>query len=85
MLIQFMQTQQQMQTPQTSIRNLEHQFGMLANTLNNHQPRRFSSDTQVIRMEEGKECKVVELRSGKELHDPYSNQEPDIIEEKGSP
>lgn len=36
-------------------------------------------------MEEGKEYKVVDLKSGKELFDPYTNQKPDTSEAKGSP
>lgn len=68
---------QQMQTQQASSRNLEKQFGQ-ASTLNNHPPKRLPSDIQVPRMEEAKECKAVELRSGKELLEPYKNK-------KGSP
>lgn len=33
-------------------------------------------------MEEGNDCKVVELRSEKELLDPYKNQKSDTSEEE---
>lgn len=59
--VQFMQTQQ------VSIKNLEIQLGQLASALNNGPAGRLQSDTQVLRMEEDKECDAVELRSGKEL------------------
>lgn len=52
--------------------------------MNNLPPGRLPSDTQVPRMEDRKDCKTIELRSGKELPDPYKNQEPETIEEKGS-
>lgn len=53
--------------------------------MDNHPPKKLLSDTQVPIMEEGKEYKVVDLKSGKELFDPYTNQKPDTSEEKGSP
>lgn len=59
-------------------------MGQLASVLNNHPPERLLNDTQVPRMEYGKECKPVELRSEKELPNRNINQNPDIVEEKGS-
>ena len=74
--MQFMQAQQQqMQNQQASMRNLETQIGQLTNALNNRPPGRLPSDTQVPRMEEGKECKAIELRSGKELPAPHHKEE----------
>lgn len=34
-------------------------------------------------MEEGKDCKAIELRSGKELSDPYKNHAQEIMEQNG--
>ena len=57
------------------MRNLETQIGQLANALNNRPPRRLPSDTQVLKVEERKECKAIELRSGKELLAPHHTEE----------
>lgn len=46
----------------------ENQIEQLASTLNNRTPRKLSNDTQVPR-QDVKECKVVELKTGKELFD----------------
>lgn len=53
------------------MKNLENQIGQLASNLNNKPPGKLLGDNQVPRMDDGKECKVVKLRSGKELSDPY--------------
>lgn len=74
--MQFIQTQQ------SSIRNLENQLGELASALNNHPPGRLLSNTKKPRMEEIKECKVVELGSGRKLSNAYKNQKPDATKEK---
>ena len=58
------------------MRNLETQIGQLASALNNRPPGRLPSDTQVPRMEGGKECKAIELRSGKELAEPHPREAP---------
>lgn len=77
MFMRFMQTQQQeMQTLQASIRNQENQLVQLACALDNRPLGRLPSDTQVLRMEEGKECKAIELGSRKELSNPHNNQKP---------
>ena len=74
--MQFMQAQQQqMQNQQASMRNLETQIDQLANVLNNKPPGRLPSDTQVPKVVEGKECKAIELRSGKELPAPHHTEE----------
>lgn len=52
------------------MKNLENQIGQLASNLNNKPPGKLLGDNQVPRMDDGKECKVVKLRSGKELSDP---------------
>ena len=57
------------------MRNLETQIGQLANALNNRPPGRLPSDTQVPKVEERKECKAIELRSGKELPAPHHTEE----------
>lgn len=75
----------QMETQQASIRILENQLKQLASALSNSPPGRLPSDAQVSRMEEAKQCKAVELRSGKELLDRYKNKKSDAIEEKGGP
>lgn len=67
MFMQFIQTQQQqMHSQQTSNKNLENQLGQLASALNNRQSGRLSSDTQVLRMEEGKGKRIIgPLRASK--------------------
>lgn len=58
MFIQFMHTQQQqMQSQQASMRNLENQVSQLASALKNRPLRKLPSDTQVLRIED---CRVVE-------------------------
>lgn len=47
--------------------NVESRIGQLASELNTRQIGKIPSDTQVPKMEDGKEYKVVELRSEKEL------------------
>lgn len=74
-----------MQAQQAPIRNLENQLRQLASALNNRPPERLLSDTQTPRMEENKECKTIELRSGKELPDPNKNQKPNTNNKEGSP
>lgn len=41
---------------------MENQFGQLASALINKSPRKFLSDTQVLSLENGKECKAVPLK-----------------------
>lgn len=55
----------------------------LASALNNRPPERLLSDTQTPRMEETKERKTIELRSGKELPDPIKNQKPTTNNKEG--
>lgn len=47
------------------MRNLENQIGHLASALNNGSLDQLLSDTQVPQMEDGKECKAVELKRKK--------------------
>ena len=75
---QFMQAQQQqMQIQQASISNLENQLGQLANALRNKPPGKLPIDMQVDRQEDIRECKAIELRSGKEEPDLYKNKTPE--------
>lgn len=71
----FMQTQQQMQTQHTSMQNLGYQINQLASALKINPSGRFPRDTQMPRMEDGRVCKVVELRNGKKLLNPYKKLE----------
>lgn len=67
-----MQTQQyQLQSQHASLRNLENHFRQLTSALNNIPLGRLPSDNQVPRQDDAKECKVVELRNGKNLPDLY--------------
>lgn len=59
------------ESQQASMQNLKNKIGQLAIALNNRLIGRLPSDTQVLRMRDKKECKAVELRRGKKLHDPY--------------
>lgn len=52
-----------MQFQQLSKQSLENQI--------NQWHGKLPSDTQEPRMEDRNDCKVIELRSRKELHDPY--------------
>lgn len=62
MFMEFMQIQQQqMQSQQASVGNLENQIGQLASVLSNRPSGILSNDTQVVTMEEGKECKAINL------------------------
>lgn len=80
----FMQAQQQqMKSQQAFMENLENQIGQLASALNNRPPSKLPSDTQVIRIQDGKESKAVELRSGKELLDLYKVLESESKDENG--
>lgn len=63
--MQFMQSQQ------TFMRNIEIQIGQLASALNWKPLGRLPSDRQVPLMEDAKESTAVELRSGKQLRQPY--------------
>lgn len=64
---------------------MANKLGQLASALNNLPPGRLPSDTKVVlRIEEGKECKEVELESGKELLDPYKNQQLEVSDKEGS-
>lgn len=56
-----------MLSPQASMKNLDNQIKQLANALNNRSPGKLPSDTQVLTLENGKNCNAIELRSGKEL------------------
>ena len=67
MFMQFIQSQQ------ASMRNLETQIGQIASALSNRPQGGLPSDTQNPR-EEGKKCKVITLRSGKELEDPHNQK-----------
>lgn len=69
MFMQFLQSQQ------ASKRNIENNVGQLATTLNSHSTCCLRNDKQVFRVEEGKECKAVELRNGKELSEPWNTVE----------
>lgn len=55
----------------------------MANALNNSPLGKLSSDTQVPRQDDAKECKVVELKNEKELHDSY--KAPEAEKQNGSP
>lgn len=68
--MQFMLSQQ------ARMRSLENQLGELVSVLNNHPHGRLPSDAKVPRQEDEKECKAIELGSGKELPDPYTNKAP---------
>lgn len=54
----------------------------MASAVNNIPPGKLQSDTQVPRQEITKECKAVELRSGKELLEPYNAVQSESKEEK---
>lgn len=54
----------------------------MASALNNRPFGKLLSDIQVPRQEDAKECKGVELRSGKELQEPYKAIESERKEEK---
>lgn len=56
-----------MHSQQESMKNLDNQIEQLAKALNNKSLGKLPSDTQVPRLENGKDCNVVELRSRKEL------------------
>lgn len=53
--------QQQMQSQQASMGNLENQLGQLASALSNRPSGILPNDTQVVTMEEGKEFKAIDL------------------------
>lgn len=63
---------------------LENQTGQLTSALNNKPIGKLSSDTQVFKMEDIKECKVVELTNGKDLPDLYKVPERGGNEQNGS-
>lgn len=74
--------QQELQSQLASMRNLKTQIWLLASALNNRPPTRLPNDIQVPRQEGTKECKAVELISGKELPDPYNATEFENKQEK---
>lgn len=83
MIIQFTQIQQQhVQIQPGSLRNLQNQIGQLASVLNNRPSGRLPCNSQVPKQEDAKECKVVELRRGKELPKQYKADESESKEEK---
>lgn len=66
-----LQTQQlQLQSQQSSHRNFDNQIVYLASVLNNRFLAKLLCDNQVPRQKDVKECKVIGLRSGKELSKP---------------
>lgn len=63
--------------------NLDNQIRQFASALDNKPHGRLTSDIQVPRQEDGNECKVVQLRSEKELHEPYKVVEIETKEDGG--
>lgn len=70
LLMHLMQNQQQLQSQQSSMKNLESQIGQLASAQNIKSGGKLPSNTRVPRLENGKECKTIELTSGKALPNP---------------
>lgn len=53
------------------MKNFENQIDQLASALNKRPPSTLPNNTQVSRMEDEKQCKLIELRSGKVLPKAY--------------
>ena len=58
------------QTYTVSLRNLENQIGQLAAVLSNRPQGSLPSNTEDPRREGKEHCKVINLRSGKDVHSP---------------
>ena len=75
------------QSQAASLRNLENQMGQLANALNSRPQGSLSSDTENPRRDGKEHCKVISLRSGKELEGPVLRpkqpKEPTSIQGEG--
>ena len=54
------------------MRNLENQIGQLATALSNRPHGSLPSNTEDLRREGKEHCKVINLRSGKDVHSPIS-------------
>ncbi|KAH9750390.1 hypothetical protein KPL71_013860 [Citrus sinensis] len=60
------------QSHSVSLRNLENQIGQLATALSNRPQCSLPSNTEDLRREGKEHCKVINLRSGKDVHSPIS-------------
>ena len=63
-------TESHIQNQGVALRNLENQVGQLANALSSRQNGALPSNTEVPQRDGKEHCKVIQLRSGKEITTP---------------
>ena len=68
-------TESHIQNQGVSLRNLENQVGQLANALSSRQNVVLPSNTEVPQRDGKEHCKVIHLRSGKEITTPAGQED----------
>ena len=84
-------TEGHIQNQGVALRNLENQVGQLANALSSRQNGALPSNTEVPQRDGKEHCKVIQLRSGKEITTPAGQEDEqhvdkttDKVSEKGT-
>ena len=68
-------TENHIQNQGVALRNLENQVGELANALSLRQSGSLPSNTKVPQIDGKEHCKVIQLRSGKEITNPAGQED----------
>ena len=73
-------TENHIQNQGVALRNLENQVGQLANALSSRHSGSLPSNTEVPQRDGKEHCKVIHLRSGKEITTPAGQEDEQLVD-----